>query len=32
MKMVPFKTGAYLTEKERPRKKMKPRDYRQSDW
>ena len=29
---VPFKTGAHMTDKDRPRKKMKPRDYKREDW
>ncbi len=27
-----FRTGAHMTEKDRPRKKMKPRDFRREDW
>ena len=27
-----FRTGAHITEKDRPRKKMKPKDYRREDW
>lgn len=27
-----FRTGAHMTEKDRPRKKMKPRDYRKDEW
>ena len=29
---ISFRTGAYMTEKDRPRKKMKPKDYRREDW
>ena len=27
-----FRTGDHITEKDRPRKKMKPKDYRREDW
>ena len=29
---ISFRTGAHMTEKDRPRKKMKPKDYRREDW
>ncbi len=29
---ISFRTGAHITEKDRPRKKMKPRDYRRDEW
>jgi len=29
---ISFRTGGYMTEKDRPRKKMKPKDYRREDW
>ena len=29
---ISFRTGAHITEKDRPRKKMKPKDYRREDW
>ncbi len=29
---ISFKTGAHKTEKDRPRKKMKPKDYNREDW
>ena len=29
---ISFRTGAHMTEKDRPRKKMKPRDFRREDW
>ena len=29
---ISFRTGAHMTEKDRPRKKMKPNDYRREDW
>ena len=29
---VSFRTGAHQTDKDRPRKKLKPRDYRRDEW
>ena len=29
---ISFRTGAHMTSKDRPRKKMKPRDYRKDEW
>ena len=29
---ISFRTGAHMIEKDRPRKKMKPKDYRREDW
>ena len=29
---ITFRTGAHQTAKDRPRKKMKPKDYRREDW
>ena len=29
---INFRTGAHMTEKDRPRRKMKPKDYRREDW
>ncbi len=29
---ISFRTGAHMTEKDRPRRKMKPKDYRREDW
>jgi hypothetical protein len=29
---ISFRTGVHMTEKDRPRKKMKPKDYRREDW
>ena len=29
---ISFRTGAHMTKKDRPRKKMKPRDFRREDW
>jgi len=29
---ITFRTGSYMTDKDRPRKKIKPRDYRREDW
>ena len=29
---ISFRTGAHMTEKGRPRKKMKPKDYRRDEW
>lgn len=30
--MAPFRFGAHETEKDKPRRKMKPRDYRKEEW
>ena len=29
---ISFRTGSHMTERDRPRKKMKPKDYRREDW
>ena len=29
---ISFRTGSHMTDKDRPRKKMKPRDYRRDEW
>ncbi len=29
---ITFRTGAHQTAKDRPRRKMKPKDYRREDW
>ena len=29
---ITFKTGGYITDKDRPRKRIKPRDFRKDDW
>ena len=29
---ISFRTGAHMTDRDRPRKKLKPRDYKREDW
>ena len=29
---ISFRTGSHITDKDRPRKKMKPGDFRKEDW
>ncbi|MBR6472410.1 MAG: hypothetical protein IKS99_01605 [Firmicutes bacterium] len=29
---ISFRTGSHMTDKDRPRKKMKPRDYSRDEW